>query len=81
MLRQHHGFLLVNAGSVGLAFKDYVGGGSPTILSHAEYAIVDEVGDTVEVSLRRVQLNRDKLLRAQSNSDHPLRDFLLRQYS
>jgi putative phosphoesterase len=33
MLRQHHGTLLVNPGSVGLAFKDYDGGrGQPTVL-------------------------------------------------
>ncbi len=81
MLRQHHGNLLVNPGSVGLAFKDYVSGGSPTILSHAEYAIIEESGTTVEVSLRRVPLDKEKLRRASVQSDHPLRDFLLRQYS
>jgi predicted phosphodiesterase len=36
MLRQHHGRLLANPGSVGLPFKDYVGGRSPTIMSHAD---------------------------------------------
>jgi len=80
MLRQHHGCLLVNPGSVGLPFQDYVHGGSPTILAHAEYAIV-EAGDTVEVRLRRVPLDRDELRRAQIDSEHPLRDFLLQQYS
>jgi hypothetical protein len=37
MLRQHHGRLLINPGSVGLAFKDYVSeawrAGRPTALS------------------------------------------------
>jgi putative phosphoesterase len=81
MLRQHHGHLLVNPGSVGLAFKDYVSGGPPTILSHAEYAIVQEDGGTIEISLRRVPLDRDCLREASRRSDHPLREFLLQQYS
>jgi predicted phosphodiesterase len=81
MLRQHHGSLLVNPGSVGLAFKDYVGGGQPRILSHAEYAIVEEVGGTLEIGLRRVSLDRNKLVAAQTQSTHPLREFLIKQYS
>jgi putative phosphoesterase len=80
MLRQHHGHLLVNPGSVGLAFKDYVNGGAPTILSHAEYAIVSESGGTVEIGLQRVPLDRNKLRHANSQSDHPLREYLLQQY-
>jgi putative phosphoesterase len=81
MLRQHHGYLFVNPGSVGMPFKDYVSGGSPTILCHAEYAIIEEAGGNIEVSLRRLQLDRDKLCRAQKQSAHPLREFLLKQYS
>jgi len=81
MLRQHHGYLLVNPGSVGLAFKDYVSGGSPTILSHAEYAVVTESLGIIDVSLHRVPLDRDALRRANSQSDHPLREFLVKQYS
>lgn len=81
MLRQHHGFLLVNPGSVGLAFKDYVSGGSPTLLSHAEYAIIQEIGSTIEVSLRRIPLDRKQLCQVQRQSDHPLREYQLQQYS
>ena len=47
MLRQHHGRLLVNPGSVGLAFKDYVGGRIPTILNHAEYAMIEEFNGAI----------------------------------
>jgi putative phosphoesterase len=81
MLRQHHGHLLVNPGSVGMPFKDYASGGPPTILSHAEYAIVEEEAGAIEVSLHRVPLDKDKLRRANQQSDHPLRDYLLKQYS
>jgi predicted phosphodiesterase len=81
MLRQHHGHLLVNPGSVGLAFKDYVRLGSGTILGHAEYAVVEEAAGTIGVSLRRVPLDKDELRRTHMQSDHPLRDYLLSQYS
>ena len=41
LLRQHRGTLLVNPGSLGMPFREYVGGRAPTILDHAEYAIVE----------------------------------------
>ena len=81
MLRQHHGNLLVNPGSVGLAFKDYVSGGRATILAHAEYAIVEAIEGRIEVGLRRVALERSNLRKSHTKSDHPLREFLLQQYS
>jgi putative phosphoesterase len=81
MLRQHHGRLLVNPGSVGLPFKDYVGGRTPTILSHAEYATIEEVDKVVGVSLRRVPLDKRKLRQAQCETEHPLGPWLLEQYA
>lgn len=81
MLRQHHGLLLVNPGSVGLAFKDYVDGRSPTVLPHAEYAIVEEVDGIIEVRLRRVPLDRSMLCREQEKTEHPLGAWLLQQYA
>ena len=35
MLRQHLGTLVVNVGSVGMPFREYVGGSQPTLLDHA----------------------------------------------
>jgi putative phosphoesterase len=81
MLRQHHGRLLVNPGSVGLPFRDYVGGRTPTILSHAEYATIEEVDNVVGVSLRRVPLDKRKLRQAQRETEHPLGPWLLEQYA
>jgi putative phosphoesterase len=80
MLRQHHGRLLVNPGSVGLAFKDYVGGRTPTILSHAEYALIEEFDNAIGVSLRRLPLDKGKLRQAQSDTEHPLGPWLQEQY-
>jgi putative phosphoesterase len=80
MLRQHHGTLLVNPGSVGLPFAAYVHGGPPTILPHAEYAVVESVSGNVSVSLRRVPLERAKLLQALEGWDSPLAPYLRQQY-
>jgi predicted phosphodiesterase len=61
MLRQHRGMLIVNVGSLGLPFREFVSGGPPTILSHAEYALVEVRHDHVSVDLRRVPLDRSAL--------------------
>lgn len=79
-LRQHHGRVLVNPGSVGLAFKDYVGGRIPTILNHAEYAMIEEFNGAIGVSLRRLLLDKGKLRHAQRDSEHPLGPWLREQY-
>ena len=72
MLRQHRGMLLVNPGSVGMPFKEYASGGPPTILAHAEYAVVSADGGRVEVSLRRVELDKAALLSQLDGCDLPL---------
>ena len=79
MVRQHHGDLVINPGSVGMPFKDYVGG-SATILSHAEYATIEEVDGTINVSLKRIPLDKDALRQAQRETEHPLGAWLLQQY-
>lgn len=81
MLRQHRGTLLVNPGSVGLPFKEYVAGGPPIVLAHAEYAIVEGREEGVGVDLRRVALDRETLRNAAADSDVPMRHLLMRQYS
>lgn len=81
MLRQHKGTLLVNPGSVGLAFKEYVFGKAPTILAHAEWACVDAERGHVSVTLHRVELDRSALRRAAQASDNPIAVDLVAQYS
>jgi predicted phosphodiesterase len=70
MLRQHHGRLLVNPGSVGLAFKDLCPRAHTDNLSHAEYAMIEEFDGAIGVNLRRL------LLDAQSDTEHPLGPWL-----
>jgi predicted phosphodiesterase len=81
MLRQHRGTLVVNPGSVGMPFKEYVAGRAPTVLRHAEYATVEAANGHLHVSLHRVALDREALIASVRGSDVPLKDTLLAQYA
>lgn len=81
MLRQHRGMLIVNPGSVGLPFKEYVAGREPTLLLHAEYAMVEAKNGAVNVQLRRVPVDKRAMRAAVEPTDNPLREMLLRQYA
>lgn len=81
MLRQHKGALIVNPGSVGCPFKEYVAGQEPKVMAHAEYALVDYKQGEIEVSLRRVPLDKKALRQGVERSDIPLRDMILKQYA
>jgi putative phosphoesterase len=82
MMRQHRGTLIVNPGSVGLAFREFVNGGPPTLLPHAEYATVEaDRGGAVHVALHRVPLDPSALRRQAAESELPMRGMLVQQYS
>jgi putative phosphoesterase len=81
MLRQHRGMLLVNPGSLGMPFKEYVSGRAPTVLDHAEYATVESTRRDIRVQLHRVALDRSALREAVRDSANPLSPMLLEQYS
>jgi putative phosphoesterase len=81
MLRQHRGMLIVNPGSLGQPFREFASGGPPTILSHAEYAIVDVRNTGVSVELRRVSLDRAALAAQIDGWDNPLAPSLRAMYA
>jgi predicted phosphodiesterase len=82
MLRQHDGRLILNPGSVGMPFQNYVSGGPPTILPHTEYAIVEgSARGVVTVSLKRVPLDKRALKEQAALTGFPLRDYHMQQYS
>lgn len=80
MLRQHRGRWLVNPGSVGLPFERFVSGGPPTLMAHAEYAIIESRSGEVSVTLRRLGLDRVALVDAARGWDNPLAEYLVKQY-
>jgi putative phosphoesterase len=81
MMRQHRGMLLVNPGSVGLPFKEYVAGRPPTLMTHAEYAIIAATDGVVSVELRRVALDKAALRAQAAACDFPLRGMLVASYA
>lgn len=80
LLRQDRGRWLVNPGSVGLPFERFVNGAPPTVLAHAEYAIVESRPDGTSVTLHRVNLERSRLLDSLHGWDSPLAEYLTQQY-
>jgi putative phosphoesterase len=81
MLRQHHGMLIVNPGSVGLAFKDHAAGKVPTLMPQADYAVIEAVNGDVAVSLRRVALEKAELREAAGAVEHPMKSWMMEMYA
>ena len=81
MLRQHRGMLIVNPGSVGAPFREFVSGAQPTLLHHAEYALVGADRGAVSVDVRRLPLDKEALRKSLAASDNPLSPWLLQQYA
>ena len=79
MLRQHKGALILNPGSVGSPFVEFVNS-VPKLLPEAEYAILEVKDNETAVSLKRVPLDRRRLIEAAEASDCPMRDWLIGEY-
>ncbi|MCE9573068.1 MAG: hypothetical protein K8W52_07920 [Deltaproteobacteria bacterium] len=80
-MRQHHSALIVNPGSVGLAIREFVNGGPPRLLDHAQYAVVELLRGAAAVTQVQVSLDRAALRRAAAAVDHPLRAMLVASYA
>ena len=78
MLRQHKGMLILNPGSVGLPFKEYVAGCKPTLLEHAEYAVIEMTPAHTDIKLRRISYDREAFKKAVERCDDPIRKLLAR---
>lgn len=82
MLRRYGKKLILNSGSVGNAFEfAFSPGNPPRLLPWAEYAIVDQSGNSFDVDLRRVYFDIDALLKIVRQSDLPGADWWIRQYT
>lgn len=82
MLRRYGKNLVLNSGSVGNAFEfAFSPGNPPRLLPWAEYAIIDQSGNSFNVDLRRVYFDIDALLKVVKTSGLPGADSWIRQYS
>jgi len=81
MHRRHGDKLILNSGSVGNAFAfAYEPGSIPSLLPWAEYAILSQSGQSLNVDLRRVYFDTDELLKLVSESRLPGAEWWSRQY-
>lgn len=81
MQRRHGDKLILNSGSIGNAFVfAFSPGNPPRLLPWAEYAIVSQVDNTLDVDLRRVYFDIPKLVKLVEASDLPGKAWWIRQY-
>ena len=82
MVRRHNDKLILNSGSVGNAFKFVFSPGNPVdLLPWAEYMIINQSGNSLNIDSRRVYFDTDKLLKLVEKSHLPSTNWWLRQYS
>jgi predicted phosphodiesterase len=82
MLRQHRGTYIINPGSVGCPFKNVPALDSiPTLLPWAEYALVQYEGHHFNIDMRRVSFDIQHFKEILSQSDLPIKDWWIQQYS
>jgi putative phosphoesterase len=77
MLRQHKGTLIINPGSVGIPFKEFVINRTPAILEHAEYAFIEIQQENVDVRLRRIPFNKEDFRKTLEGCGEPIRTMYL----
>ncbi|MBM3124903.1 MAG: metallophosphoesterase family protein [Chloroflexi bacterium] len=81
MLRRYGDKLVLNSGSVGNAFtRAYQPGIPPKLLPWAEYAVLDQNGQALEVELRRVPFNTAEVLSRVKECGLPGAEWWLSQY-
>ena len=82
MYRRYGDKLILNSGSIGNAFEfAFSPGSSPILLPWAEYTIIGQSGNSLDVDLRRVYFDTAELLDLISKSGLPSAGWWLKQYS
>lgn len=81
MYRRHGEKLILNSGSVGNAFEFvYSEGNTPSLLPWAEYMIIGQSGNSLDVDMRRVYFDTTELLKLIGESGLPGTIWWLKQY-
>ena len=82
MVRRYDDKLILNSGSIGNAFKFVFSPGNPVnLLPWAEYMIINQSGNSLNIDSRRVYFDTDELLKKVKESQLPCADWWLSQYS
>jgi putative phosphoesterase len=81
MVRRYGDKLVLNSGSTGNAFKfAFSPGNSVYLLPWAEYMIIDQSGNSLNIDARRIYFDIDELLKKVKESQVPCADWWLSQY-
>ncbi len=81
LLRQHHGQLILNPGSVGNSFREPPYSiEKPVLNGWAEYALLEVENGRISVNLLRIPFDTQKLHQITQASDLPIKDWWLQQY-
>jgi putative phosphoesterase len=82
MVRRYNDKLILNSGSIGNAFKFAFSPGSPvSLLPWAEYMVINQTGNSLNIDSRRVYFDTDELLKKVKESQLPSMNWWLSQYS
>jgi len=82
MVRRHDDKLILNSGSIGNAFKFAFSPGNPVnLLPWAEYMVVNQSGNSLNVDARRVYFDTEELLKKVKESAPPCAEWWLSQYA
>jgi putative phosphoesterase len=82
MYRRYGEKLILNSGSVGNTFMfAYSPGNVPRLLPWAEYTIISQSGNSLDVDLRRVYFDTAELIQLVTQSGLPGADWWLKQYT
>ena len=82
MVRRHDNKLVLNSGSVGNAFKFAYSPGKPVdLLPWAEYMIIEQSGDRLDIDARRVYFDTRELIKKVKESHPPCTPWWLNQYA
>jgi putative phosphoesterase len=82
MVRRHDSKLILNAGSIGNAFKfAYTPGSSVHLLPWAEYMIIEQSSDSLGIDARRVPFDTDEIIKKVKENHPPCTPWWLNQYT
>ena len=82
MVRRYGDKLILNSGSIGNAFKFAFSPGNPvSLLSWAEYMLINQSGNSLNIDSRRVYFDTGELLKKVKERQPPCADWWLSQYS